>query len=198
MKIVTHTNGIDFAFQRVRELRLDGRTDDAEYLLTYLQTMAAYASVHSHHNSIPFRGDEPEDEFRVKFDEAVGLTARTDRPNIMEVRPASEKPTATFLFWGESDDCIEVDGAVREEFSQYNSMWTATITAPDGKQKMLISGWYADNGCWNFAIGQVDEETPLPKWPTSISQRHDRGEHYSTLLEVTAPAGSTLTPSKSE
>lgn len=196
MKIINRTASIDFAFRRATELKREGRTDDARYVLAFLDTLALYTSVHSHHSPIPSRTTETDDEYRTLFDESIGLPV--DAPSALSFAEPSASDTATFLFWGESDDCIEVDGAVREEFSQYNSMWTATITAPDGKQQMLISGWYADNGCWNFAVGQVDEETPLPKWPTSISQRHDRGEHYSTLLEVTAPAGSTLTPSKSE
>ncbi len=197
MKIINRTASIDFAFRRATELKREGRTDDARYVLAFLDTLALYTSVHSHHSPIPTRTTETDDEYRTLFDESIGLPVAEPSAPAAEESPATG--TATFLFWGESDDCIEVDGAVRDEFiGRYNSMWTATITAPDGKQKMLISGWYADNGCWNFAIGQADEATPLPKWPTSVSQRHDRGEHYSTLLEVTAPAGSTLTPSKSD
>ena len=41
------------------------------------------------------------------------------------------------------------------------------------------------DGCWSFAVGQIDEDFPLPDWPIRIRQS-DRVV-YSVLLEVDLP-----------
>lgn len=40
------------------------------------------------------------------------------------------------------------------------------------------------DGCWSFAVGQVDEDIPLPGWPVAVEQ-YESG--YSTLLRIQTP-----------
>ncbi len=46
--------------------------------------------------------------------------------------------------------------------------------------KMRIHAIY--DGCWSFAVGQVDEDIALPDWPIRI-----RSEGYSAIVEIDVP-----------
>jgi hypothetical protein len=90
----------------------------------------------------------------------------------------------TLTMYGASDDLVEADGIPgADEFDCYQPRPGEDIHASfvlGGR--MRIRAIY--DGCWSFAIGQVEEETPLPDWPIRISQ-HERG--YSTLVEIDVP-----------
>jgi hypothetical protein len=95
-------------------------------------------------------------------------------------------------FYGASDDLVEVEGCVgADEFNVYSSdkvHWRADLIAPDGGERMRVHAIY--DGCWHFALGQVDEAVPFPAWGNGIGQRADVA--YSVELRVDAPEGTRL------
>jgi hypothetical protein len=87
------------------------------------------------------------------------------------------------IFYGASDDLIEVKGVKGEdEFGAYNGDDLIHGVFNLGG-KMRIYAIY--DGCWMFAVGQVDEEIPLPDWPIRIVQ--SRKVPYSVELQIDVP-----------
>ena len=88
----------------------------------------------------------------------------------------------TAKFYGASDDLIEVEGVKGAD--EFNVVAAGPhIASFNLGGKMRIHALY--DGCWSFAVSQVDEEIPLPDWPIRISQSKD--SKYSTCLEVDVP-----------
>ena len=87
----------------------------------------------------------------------------------------------TASFYGASDDLIEIAGVPgADEFNICkDGPYIATFNLGG---KVRIHAFY--DGCWSFAVGQVDEDIPLPDWPIRITQ-HEKG--YSTQLEIDVP-----------
>ena len=77
-------------------------------------------------------------------------------------------------FYGYSDDT----------FGEY------AATNYSSKGSMFVIGQYArnNNPCWDIAIGQADEDVPIPHWPMQFT-----AEGYSTVLEIVVPDDTTLT-----
>jgi hypothetical protein len=88
----------------------------------------------------------------------------------------------TATFYGSSDDLIEIGGVKgADEFNIIeDGPYIATFNLGG---KMRIHCLY--DGCWSFAVGQVDEEIPLPDWPVRVKQSGENG--YSTQLEIDVP-----------
>lgn len=84
---------------------------------------------------------------------------------------------------GASDDLIEIEGDVTDEFSAYNAgedlhhgaVRVATIGGATGVLVHLIY-----DGTWSCALGQLEEGRSLPAWGYTIGQQHE----YSTYLEI--------------
>lgn len=85
----------------------------------------------------------------------------------------------TAVFYGASDDLVEVEGVKGED----------EFTAPGNGPymgafnlggKIRVHAIY--DGCWSFAVGKVDEDIPLPNWPTRISETG-----YTMRLEIDVP-----------
>lgn len=91
--------------------------------------------------------------------------------------------------YGASDDLIEVEGCDgADEFNSYERgpvMWRGDLIAPDG-DAMRVHALY--DGCWSVAVGQVDEDKPLPDWDIDVFQEG----HYSTGVKIDAPQGTRL------
>lgn len=94
--------------------------------------------------------------------------------------------------YGASDDLIEVEGCLgADEFNSYEHgpvMWRGDLIAPGGVEAMRVHAVF--DGCWSVAVGQVDEDVPLPSWPVTVRQH--RSIPYSTVVEVAAPDGTRL------
>lgn len=89
----------------------------------------------------------------------------------------------TFTIYGASDDLIEIGGVPgADEFYAQQLRGCPVMGSFVLGGKMRVRAIY--DGCWSFAVGQVDEDIPLPEWPIRVSQ-HERG--YSTLLEIDVP-----------
>jgi hypothetical protein len=87
----------------------------------------------------------------------------------------------TAKFYGASDDLIEIEGVKgADEFNVYNRDENLHHGSFNLGGKMRIHAIY--DGCWSFAIGQVDEEIPLPDWPCRV-----KSEGYSAVLEIEVP-----------
>lgn len=90
----------------------------------------------------------------------------------------------TVKFYGASDDLVEVEGIPgADEF------WCDTTCAPFAYATFVVGGKVRVraiyDGCWSFAVGQVDEDLELPAWPIRITQHADPS--YSVLLEIDVP-----------
>lgn len=90
----------------------------------------------------------------------------------------------TAVFYGASDDLIEVEGVKGgDEFGAYRSDGSRYHGSFNLGGLMRVHAIY--DGCWSFAVGQVDEDIPLPDWPVRV--RWPGGRGYSTRLEVDVP-----------
>lgn len=96
-------------------------------------------------------------------------------------------PTAgDVLFYGASDDLLELRGAIVEEFGAYNGV-TLKITAPDGATIKLRAAFDDPDG-WSLSVIHTDS-----KWASAIvcGERPDREGDPALLLFL--PAGTTIT-----
>jgi hypothetical protein len=99
----------------------------------------------------------------------------------------------TAKFYGASDDLIEVEGVKgADEFTALADGPFAAVFNLGGK--MRVYAIY--DGCWMFAVGQVDEDIPLPNWPVRIKQHPET--KYTVLLEIDVPDDVKLFVEKSE
>jgi hypothetical protein len=82
------------------------------------------------------------------------------------------------------------DGAGRFEPEDRGAgilMWSAELHASPGGA-LRVHGLY--DGCWAFAIGQTDEDNPLPRWPVTFTQTPDLPG--SVTVTIAAPDGARL------
>ena len=105
--------------------------------------------------------------------------------------------------YGANDDLVEVEGCIgADEFNVYGEgklMWRGDFVAPD-ETKIRVHAVY--DGCWHFAIGQVDEDIPIPAWPLSFAQggltpdalagKAPPYPRYSVVLQIDAPEGTRI------
>ena len=96
----------------------------------------------------------------------------------------------TLIMWGASYDLVEssgVDGA--DEFDCWRDGDGPRINASFSLGGQLeIHAVY--DGCWAFAVCQVEEDKPLPDWPIRIVNCPECG--YSVQLEIDVPDGVRL------
>lgn len=90
-------------------------------------------------------------------------------------------------FSGHSDDCFEIDGAVREECSE----GVFRIAGPDGVGVNLVATYGQSNaGMWMLGFQVAEDDDPWPQWP--MTWRAARNG-YSPELVIQLPIGSTIT-----
>lgn len=98
----------------------------------------------------------------------------------------------TAVFYGASDDLIEVEGVKgADEFP------TADMNGPAGLAgsfvlggRLRIRAFYDRHAVWGFSVSQVEDGVALPDWPIRISQQPDCD--YSTRLEIDCPDDAVL------
>lgn len=90
------------------------------------------------------------------------------------------------IFYGASDDLLELRGAIDEEFGAYNGV-TLKITDPDGATIKLRAAFDDPDG-WSLTVIHTD-----PKWVSAITcgERHDR--EGDPALALFLRAGTTIT-----
>lgn len=82
--------------------------------------------------------------------------------------------------YGHSDDCIEIEGSVKDEIGAWDKPRAITITDRIG-QGVRVLAQYApgDAAVWRFSVEQLDEDVPVP-WPIRITPAHG----YSVAVEI--------------
>lgn len=89
----------------------------------------------------------------------------------------------TAIFSGASDDLIEIEGVKGAD--EFNVIADGPyIAAFNLGGQMRVHAIY--DGCWSFAVGQVDEDVQLPDWPVRLSMQP--GVAHSTRLEIDVPS----------
>lgn len=96
--------------------------------------------------------------------------------------------TQTLRIYGASDDCVELEGAIDDEFYvDGDDRWTGLLTAPDG-MRILVFAEYT-RGTWAVGAGSFDEDIPFPDWPVSIVPGANT---YSAMLVIEVPVGTIV------
>ena len=96
---------------------------------------------------------------------------------------------------GASDDLVEMAGEGEVVFldEKGNRPWaeynvykpSRYLVAGSNGDRAYVYATYGDEGCWYFAVGQVDEDTPIPAlWAITTMQSPDT--HYSAQLAIRA------------
>ena len=97
-----------------------------------------------------------------------------------------------YRIYGASDDLIEVDGDLREEYNADKG--TFTLAAPDGAG-VRIHVKYESTGTWRVGLHALDEDQDINDWRFVVLPSGDpaRGEPaYSAVLVATAPDEAVL------
>lgn len=98
---------------------------------------------------------------------------------------------ATFLIYGASDDLVEVEGAVREEYGLGASGTQLRLTAPDGQSLDVLLDFGAGPAGAELAwtIG-VYAASAYPDWPIRFGERP--GYEGDPAVTIEAPADTTI------
>ena len=93
-------------------------------------------------------------------------------------------------FYGYSDDTFGEYAVTNEDVDNCANGTPIQCRLDSSKGSMFVIGQYArnNNPCWDIAIGQADEDVPIPHWPMQFT-----AEGYSTVLEIGVPDDTTLT-----
>lgn len=90
------------------------------------------------------------------------------------------------IIYGASDDLVEVEGPISEEFDCY-SYWTGVLEAPDG-DKLEVYLNFGSLG-WQIMVS-ASSERGYPSWPLQFTERPDR--EGDPALKIFAPEGTTI------
>jgi hypothetical protein len=99
------------------------------------------------------------------------------------------RPSAPLTFYGASDDLLEVEGAVVDEFDALSGSTRVRLTAPDNGTLDVI-GQYGRPGSaleWSITVEAVDA---YPSWPIRFHERVDR--EGDPAVTIDAPVGTTV------
>lgn len=89
----------------------------------------------------------------------------------------------TVIIHGASDDLVWIAGCKGENEFNVNPHRNGYAGTFNLGGKMRIHAIY--DGCWSFAVGQVDEDIPLPDWPIRVKQGIEN--RYTTAIEIDVP-----------
>lgn len=95
---------------------------------------------------------------------------------------------ADIIIYGASDDLVEFEGAIRDEFDAYGP-WVGKLTSPDG-ESLTIHAEYGKRGAeadWTLSI---ENTATYPAWPIRFGERPDR--EGDPAIIITAPIGTTI------
>lgn len=95
----------------------------------------------------------------------------------------------TLKVYGASDDLIEVDGFVRDEFGSYaDTPYRGKLLVRDGSEMVAIHAIYSLT--WAFAVTNEEDDEKLPDWP--IRRTFGKDVSYSETLEIDVPDNATV------
>lgn len=94
--------------------------------------------------------------------------------------------SGTLRFYGASDDLVEVEGDVREEYNPgyETGRWEGVVTDASG-HRLLVVVTYAQSGTWAVGIAPVEEGLALPEnWTYDFALLDS---DYSVTLTIDGP-----------
>lgn len=94
---------------------------------------------------------------------------------------------AEVTIYGVSDDLVEFEGAISEEFGAYGP-WAGTLTSPDGDQ-LTIRAEYGVSAVTEWLLS-IENTGTYPAWPIRFGERPDREGDPAIIIDI--PAGTTI------
>ena len=89
------------------------------------------------------------------------------------------------IFYGASDDLIEVEGAIEEEYpADSGDRANLLVFGPD-ERSAIVSVGYTEDGVWAVTYGQAYEDTPVYEGRVTA-----RG--YTAVLTIEVPEGTMI------
>lgn len=95
---------------------------------------------------------------------------------------------AETTIYGASDDLIEFEGAIYDEFNAYGE-WRGELTAPDG-QKLIVTAHYGKPGAPSEWTLGIENSESYPSWPIRFTERPDCEGDPAIIIDV--PEGTTV------
>ena len=94
------------------------------------------------------------------------------------------------IVYGASDDCIEIEGAISEEYEVYGNPTVGTVILESPAGETLEVTLVFENG-WEITLPSIGEDfSNHAPWPLRIGERPDRAEDPALFID--APAGTTV------
>lgn len=91
------------------------------------------------------------------------------------------------IFYGASDDLLELEGDISEEYGAYGGC-AVKLAAADGE--LLVTAHYGGYApTWSIGVSPVDEVKPIPGWPMNYSTAENG---YSAALVIQCPDDVTV------
>lgn len=95
-------------------------------------------------------------------------------------------PNHEVRFYGHSDDCFEIDGAVRDEVNE----GVFCIEDPAGQRINLVASWsWHSTGMWMLGLQAIEDDDQWPTW----NMRWSKPQEESPTLAIDLPEGTTIT-----
>lgn len=99
--------------------------------------------------------------------------------------------TAPITIYGASDDLVEVEGAIREEYDLGHYGTRLRLTAPDEQSLDVVADFGNTNAGgsldWTLSVAAVNT---YPSWPIRFHERPNR--EGDPAVTIDAPAGTTI------
>ncbi|WP_190264853.1 hypothetical protein [Glutamicibacter nicotianae] len=92
---------------------------------------------------------------------------------------------AEIIIYGASDDLVEIEGAIREEFDIYEPS-TVVLESPGG-EFMRVDIQYRRE--WEINVGSMTDVL-TPSWPIRFGERPDNEDDPAIIID--APEGTTV------
>lgn len=87
--------------------------------------------------------------------------------------------TQKAVFYGSSDDNVEVEGIKGADEFSGDDMWFL-VSGTGGQMRVHVA--YNAGGCWSVAVAPADEDIPIPTWPMRFTAKG-----YTARLEIECP-----------
>lgn len=93
--------------------------------------------------------------------------------------------TRTIKFYGASDDLVELEGYISEEFDLPPEGWTGCLIDPDGNRVELSADYIRE---WELSVKVITGN--VVEWDVRLTDRD--GTEYDPAIEIDVPEGTTL------
>lgn len=96
--------------------------------------------------------------------------------------------------YGASDDLVEFDGAIYDEFpADRHGRCSRVLAAPDGGRLRVFAAYLPTEG-WAVGVAPVDNEDgpPIPDWQCVLRCPRDSETAYSAVLVIDVPDGTVV------